>query len=136
MRPKFINLKILLPAGILLNEQVNKVIAEAVNGSFCLLPRHIDFLAALAPGILSFVSAEGKEEFLAVDEGVLVKAGPEVLVSSTRAVRGGELGQLKDTVERVFRHIDDQEKSARSTMAKLEADLVRGFMELGERGYK
>jgi len=38
------NLKILLPAGILLNEQVNKVIAEAVNGSFCLLPRHIDFL--------------------------------------------------------------------------------------------
>ena len=97
------NLKILLPAGILLNEQVNKVIAEAVNGSFCLLPRHIDFLAALAPGILSFVSAEGKEEFLAVDEGVLVKAGPEVLVSSTRAVRGGELGQLKDTVERVFR---------------------------------
>lgn len=130
------NLKILLPAGILLNEQVNKVIAEAVNGSFCLLPRHIDFLAALAPGILSFVSAEGKEEFLAVDEGVLVKAGPEVLVSSTRAVQGGELGQLKDTVERVFRHIDDQEKSARSTMAKLEADLVRGFMELGERGYK
>jgi len=130
------NLKILLPAGVLLNEEVSKVIAEAVNGSFCLLPRHIDCVAALAPGILSFVSVEGKEEFLAVDEGVLVKAGPEVLVSSTRAVRGAELGKLKETVERVFRHIDDQEKSARSTMAKLEADLVRGFMELGERGYK
>jgi F-type H+-transporting ATPase subunit epsilon len=130
------NLKILLPAGVLLNEEVNKVTAEAVNGSFCLLPRHIDCVAALAPGILSFVSAEGKEEFLAVDEGVLVKAGPEVLVSSTRAVRGAELGKLKETVERVFRHIDDQEKSARSTMAKLEADLVRGFMELGDRGYK
>jgi F-type H+-transporting ATPase subunit epsilon len=130
------NLKILLPAGVLLNEEVSKVIAEAVDGSFCLLPRHIDCVAALAPGILSFVSVEGKEEFLAVDEGVLVKAGPEVLVSSTRAVRGAELGKLKETVERVFRHIDDQEKSARSTMAKLEADLVRGFMELGERGYK
>ncbi|MGD9577766.1 MAG: F0F1 ATP synthase subunit epsilon [Syntrophorhabdus sp.] len=130
------NLKILLPTGILLYEEINKITAEAVNGLFCLLPRHIDFLAALAPGILSFVSVEGKEEFLAVDEGVLVKAGPEVLVSSTRAVRGGELGQLKETVERVFRKIDDQEKAARSTMAKLEADLVRGFMELGERGYK
>jgi F-type H+-transporting ATPase subunit epsilon len=130
------NLKILLPAGVLLNEEVNKVTAEAVNGSFCLLPRHIDCVAALAPGILSFVSVEGKEEFLAVDEGILVKAGPEVLVSSTRAVRGAELGKLKETVERVFRHVDDQEKSARSTMAKLEADLVRGFMELGERGYK
>jgi F-type H+-transporting ATPase subunit epsilon len=130
------NLKILLPTGVLLHEEINKITAEAVNGLFCLLPRHIDFLAALAPGILSFVSMEGKEEFLAVDEGVLVKAGQEVLVSSTRAVRGGELGQLKETVERVFRKIDDQEKAARSTMAKLEADLVRGFMELGERGYK
>jgi F-type H+-transporting ATPase subunit epsilon len=129
-------LKILLPAGVLLNEEVNKVIAEAMNGSFCLLPRHIDCVAALAPGILSFVSSEGKEEFLAVDEGVLVKAGSEVLVSSTRAVRGAELGKLKETVERVFRNIDDQEKTARSTMAKLEADLVRGFLELGDRGYR
>jgi F-type H+-transporting ATPase subunit epsilon len=46
------------------------------------------------------------------------------------------LGKLKETVERVFRNVDDQEKVARSTMAKLEADLVRGFLELGERAYK
>jgi F-type H+-transporting ATPase subunit epsilon len=130
------NLKILLPGGVMLNEEVKKIIAEAVNGSFCLLPHHIDFVAALVPGILSFVTATGQEVFLAVDEGVLVKAGQEVLVSSARAVPGTELGKLKETVERVFRNIDDQEKVARSTMAKLEADLVRGFLELGERGYK
>lgn len=128
-------LKILLPGGVLLTEEVTKVIAEAANGSFCLLPRHIDFVAPLVPGILSFVTEEKKEEFVAVDEGVLVKAGSEVLVSSSRAVRGAELGKLKETVEQVFRHLDDQEKLARSTMAKLEADLVRGFLELGERGY-
>jgi len=128
-------LEILLPGGVLLNEEVKKVVVEAVNGSFCLLPRHIDIVTALVPGILSFVSAAGKEEFLAVDEGVLVKAGQEVLVSSTRAVRGAELGKLKETVERIFRDINDQEKTARSTMAKLEADLVRGFLELGERVY-
>ena len=128
-------LKVLLPVGVLLDEEVTKVTAEAANGSFCLLPRHIDFVAYLVPGILSFVSEKGQEEFLAVDEGVLVKDGLEVLVSSTRAVRGAELGKLKETVDRVFRHIDDQEKAARSTMAKLEADLVRGFLELGERGY-
>lgn len=128
-------LKVLLPVGVLLDEEVTKVTAEAANGSFCLLPRHIDFVSYLVPGILSFVSEKGQEEFLAVDEGVLVKDGLEVLVSSTRAVRGAELGKLKETVDRVFRHIDEQEKTARSTMAKLEADLVRGFLELGERGY-
>lgn len=129
-------LKILLPGGVLLDEEVKKVIAEAVNGSFCLLPHHIDIVSALVPGILSFVTTGGHEVFLAVDEGVLVKAGQEVLVSSTRAVPGAELGKLKETVERVFRHLDDSEKVARSTMAKLEADLVRGFLELGDRGNK
>lgn len=129
-------LKVLLPTGVLLNEEVNKVVAEAVNGLFCLLPRHIDFVAALVPGILSFVTTKGHEVFLAVDEGVLVKAGQEVLVSLTRAVPGSELGKLKETVGQVFRNIDDQEKTARSTMAKLEADLVRGFLELGGHGYK
>jgi F-type H+-transporting ATPase subunit epsilon len=129
-------LKILLPGGVLLHEEVKKIIAEAMNGSFCLLPHHIDIVAALVPGILSFVTTGGHEVFLAVDEGVLVKAGTEVLVSSTRAVPGAELGKLKETVERVFRNVDDQEKIARSTMAKLEADLVRGFLELGDRGNK
>jgi F-type H+-transporting ATPase subunit epsilon len=129
-------LKILLPGGVLLDEEVKKVVVEAVNGSFCLLPHHIDIVSALVPGILSFVTTGGHEVFLAVDEGVLVKAGPEVLVSSTRAVPGAELGRLKETVERVFRNVDDQEKIARSTMAKLEADLVRGFLEIGDRGNK
>ncbi len=50
-------LKILLPTEIMLDEEVTKVTAEAGNGSFCLLPRHIDFVAALVPGLLSFVKA-------------------------------------------------------------------------------
>jgi F-type H+-transporting ATPase subunit epsilon len=129
-------LKILLPGGVLLDEEVKKVIVEAVNGSFCILPHHIDIASALVPGILTFVTTGGHEAFLAVDEGVLVKAGQEVLISSTRAVPGGELGKLKETVERVFRKLDDQEKFARSTMAKLEADLVRGFLEISDRGTK
>jgi F-type H+-transporting ATPase subunit epsilon len=65
-------LKVLLPTEILVDQEVTKVIAEAENGSFCLLPRHIDFVAALPPGILIFESAEGHEEFIAVDEGTLV----------------------------------------------------------------
>jgi len=111
---------------------VAKVIAEAENGSFCLLPRHLDFVAALPPGILIFESAEGNEEFIAVDEGTLVKVGREVLVSTRNAVRSSELGTLKQIVEQEFRVLDDREKMARSASAKLEADLVRRFIELGE----
>jgi F-type H+-transporting ATPase subunit epsilon len=127
-------LKVLLPTEVLLNKEVTKVIAEAENGSFCLLPRHIDFVAALVPGLLFFTEDEDREEFLAIDEGILVKCGAEVLVSTRTAVRGPNLGALRRTVEERFRHIDEREKQARAAAARLEADLVRRFMELGEHG--
>jgi len=129
-----VRLKILLPTQVLVDEEVSKVIAEAQNGSFCLLPRHIDFVAALVPGLLSFESSKGREEFLAIDEGILVKCGPLVMVSTRHAVRGADLGQLKQTVEEKFRVLDDREKMARTAIAKLEANFVTRFMEVGEYG--
>ena len=130
----FMNLRVFLPTEILVSETVTKVLAEGENGFFCLLPRHIDFVSALAPGIVSFVLATGQEEFLAVDEGVLVKCGADVLISTGQAVRGAELGTLRQTVEEQFRVLDEREKLARSASAKLEADLVRQYIELGVHG--
>jgi F-type H+-transporting ATPase subunit epsilon len=127
-------LKILLPTEILLDEEVNRVTAEAQNGSFCLLSAHIDFVAALVPGLLSFVNSEGKEGFLAVDEGVLVKEGKNVSVSTRNAVRGPDLGSLRKTVEEQFKALDDREKAIRSAMAKIEANFVRRFLEIQRHG--
>ena len=124
------NLKVLLPNEVLMDEEVIKVVAEAENGSFCLLPRHVDFLAALVPGLLAYVTPQGVEQFLAVDEGILVKCGPKVLVSTRNAVRGPELGSLEQTVEKRFRALEEREKTARSAFAKLEANFIRRFMEL------
>ena len=126
-------LTVLLPTEILVDEEVAKVVAEAQNGSFCLLPRHIDFVAALVPGLLSFVkTADGAEEFLAVDEGLLVKCGPKVLVSTRQAVRGGELGLLRETVEKTFKVLTDQEKRTRTALANLEANFIRRLLKLEE----
>ena len=128
------NLKVLLPTGVLIEEEVTKVIAEAPNGFFCLLPKHVDFAAAIVPGILSFETAGGREEFLAVDEGILIKCGQEVLVSTRNAVRGPDLGQLRRTVEERFKVLDDREKTARSAMVKIEAGFVRRFLEIQGHG--
>ncbi|OPY88012.1 MAG: ATP synthase epsilon chain [Smithella sp. PtaU1.Bin162] len=128
------NLKILLPSQVLISQPVKKIIAEAGNGSFCILPNHVDFVAALSPGIFSFTSAECREEMLAMDEGTLVKCGSEVLVSTRSAVRGPDLGTLKKTVEENFMSLDEKEKVARAAAAKLEIDIVRRFMELSSHG--
>jgi len=126
-------LKVLLPSSVLVDEQVTKVTAEAANGSFTLLPRHVDFAAGLVPGILSFGTAGGAEEFLAINEGILVKCGEEVLVSTRNAVRSSDLGKLKETVAEQFEVLDEQESRARVALVKLETDFLRRFMELGGR---
>lgn len=125
-------LKVLLPQGILLDRQVTKVVAEAENGSFCLLPRHIDFVAALVPGLLALADREGREEFLAVNYGVLVKKGPEVTVSTTDAVLGPDLGMLRQTITEQYATLDERERHARSALARLESEFVRRFIELRE----
>ena len=127
-------LKVLLPTEVLIEKEVTKVIAEAHNGFFCLLPKHVDFVAALVPGILSFETNRGREEFLAVDEGILIKCGQKVFVSTRNAVRGPDLGQLKRTVVEKFQVLDEREKTARSAMAKIEAGFVRRFLEIQGHG--
>ena len=127
-------LRVLLPIEVLIEEDATKVIAEAHNGFFCLLPRHVDFIAALVPGILSFETTGGREEFLAVDEGILIKCGQEVTVSTRNAMRGPDLGQLKRTAVERFKALDEREKTARSAMARIEAGFVRRFLEIQGHG--
>lgn len=124
-------LKILLPSRVLLEEPVSKVTAEAANGYFTLLPRHIDFVTSLAPGVLSYYSEGGEERFLAVDGGVLVKKGDEVFLSTTRAVQGPDMEELKELVEKELKVLAESEKKARSVMARLESDTLRRFTQLG-----
>lgn len=128
-----IQLRILLPTEVLVSEKVTKVVAQAENGSFCLLPRHVDFAAVLVPGVLVFARPDGSETFVATDRGVLVKCGQEVLVSTFSGVCGTDLGRLQDLVEERFLQLDEHERRARSALARLEASALRGFLELEER---
>ena len=122
------NLKVLLPFQIFVEENgVSRIVAETREGSFGLLPHRLDCVAALAPGILIYETKSEGEVFVAVDQGVLVKTGPDVLVSVRRALGGTDLAQLRDSVEREFLTLDEHQQSARAVMAKLEAGFLRRF---------
>ena len=124
------NLRLLLPTEVFLDKSVKKIIAEAEDGFFCLLPKHVDFVAALVPGLLAYESADGREEFVGVGEGVLVKQGSLVLVSTRDAVTGPDLGTILDAVEDRSRRLREREKSAQSAVNKFEADFLSRFLEL------
>lgn len=122
----FMNLKILLPFKIFAEKTgVSRIVAETREGSFGLLPNRLDCAAALVPGILIFETEMEGEVYVAVDEGVLVKTGPEVLVSVRRALAGTDLSQLRDAVEQEFLALDEHEQSVRSVLAKMESNFIR-----------
>ena len=128
--PTLMNLKVLLPFQIFAEKTgVSRIVAETREGSFGLLPHRLDCVAALTPGILIYETEAEGELYVAVDEGVLVKTGPDVLVSVRRAMAGTDLGQLRDSVEQEFRTLDEHEQSLRSVMAKLEAGFLRRFAD-------
>jgi F-type H+-transporting ATPase subunit epsilon len=112
-----------------LNDEVQKVSAEGMCGSFTLLPHHIDYVTALPPGIVSYEDLSGSQRFVAVDEGILLKEGAVVRIACRNAVVGGDLGQLETTVRDRFLVVGEHERSARAAFARLEADFVRYFME-------
>lgn len=128
MQQAAMNLKILLPFKIFAEKAgVVRVVAETRAGSLGLLPHRLDCVAALAPGILVFETGAEGEVCVAVDEGVLVKTGADVLVSVRNAIGGTDLGKLRAAVEQEFLNLDEQEQSVRSVLAKLESGFIRRF---------
>ena len=131
MLPPSMNLKVLLPFQIFAEKSgVSRIVAETRKGSFGLLPHRLDCVAALAPGILTYETQADGEVFVAVDEGILIKTGSDVLVSVRRALGGTDLGRLRAGIEREFLTLDKNEKSVRSIVAKLEAGFLRRIVTL------
>jgi len=130
MQRTLMNLKILLPFRIFIEQKgVTRIVAESREGSFGLLPQRLDCVAALEPGILIYENEAEAERYVALDEGVLVKSGQNVLISVRNAIAGTDLRQLRQAVEREFLTLDEQEQSLRSVMAKLESNFVRRFVD-------
>jgi F-type H+-transporting ATPase subunit epsilon len=128
--PMLMHLKILLPFQIFADQtNVVKLVAQTPDGSFGILPQRLDCVMALIPGVLNYVTATGENVYLAVDQGVLVKTGDQILVSVRHAIGGADLGRLHDAVQREFLTLDAQEKDRRSVIAKLESGLIRHMAE-------
>ncbi len=129
MQPELMTLKVLQPVRIFAEKAgVSRIVAETREGLFGLLPHRLDCVAALVPGILTYEDEEG-EVSLAVDEGVLVKTGLDVLVSVRNAIGGADLARLRAAVEREFLNLSEREQDVRSVMEKLESDLIRRLAE-------
>ncbi len=128
------NLKILLPYEIFAEKtEVKRIVAQTLQGSVGLLPKRLDCAVVLVPGILLYETDNDGQVYVAVDQGVLVKSGPDVLISVRNAIDGTDLDKLHAAVKQEFLNVDEQEKTVRSVLAKMESGFIRRFREF-QRG--
>ncbi|MDR3716434.1 MAG: F0F1 ATP synthase subunit epsilon [Puia sp.] len=131
MESSLINLKVLLPFRVFAEiEEVRRITLETGAGSYGLLPQRLDGVAAISPGIFMYETARDGCKYLALDEGIMVKTGRQVLVSVRNAIGGTDLGKLHEWMEKEFRGLDEKEKEMRSVMGKLETGLLRNLEKL------
>ena len=130
MQPAHMNLKILLPYKVFADKTgVSRIVARTSEGSLGLLPHRLDCVASLVPGLLIFETEAEGEAYMAVDEGILVKSGQDVMVSVRNAIAGTDLDKLHAAIDQEFLNLNDQEKKVRSVLAKLESGFIRRFAE-------
>ena len=125
--PDTMTLEILLPQRVYATiTGVERIVAENLDGAFGLLPHRLDCVAALAPGILAYVTGAG-ESWLAIDQGTLVKTGLRVRVAARAVQSGADLAGLHAAVASQFLAIDDNERAVRGAMRKLEAGFIHAL---------
>jgi len=119
-------LKVLLPFEVFSEKgSVTRIVAETLEGSFGLLPNRLDCVAALVPGILMIETEDQEESYLAIDEGVMVKSGGDVLISVRNAIDGAGLGELREAVDQEFLTLGEHEASVRAVLARMESGFIR-----------
>lgn len=114
-----------LPQQLLYQGQASKIYATAENGAFGILPKHSDLVTSLLLAVVVVTEVNGTERFFGVEQGLLIKHGAEVEIITQRSLEGDDLLSLATQMQQAFTLEDEEEREARSALAKLEIGMVK-----------
>lgn len=127
-------LQICTPLGMVLNCRVKKINMETANGYHTLLPRHIDYVATLGANVMVFTDEQDQKKYAACHRGIVVKKGDTVTITVQKAILGDTLDDLEKSVRLEFKQDEENRKELNAAMARLEAGIIRGFINLQQGG--
>ncbi len=126
---KVMRVDLVEPQDIIFQGEATKVSAEGDNGFFAMLPKHIDYAVSLPPSILTITNGN-KTRLFAHDQGILTKIGDHVRISCFRVIEGNNLKSLANVVKDEFFDIQEEEKKARTNLARLEGTVAKLILQL------
>lgn len=119
-----LNLRIYTPDKLFIDETITKITVYGKEGCFTILPKHIDYVSSLDDCILYFEKENKDIVFVGVNQGILVKSGREIQISTFNAVNGGSsLDELKNILRiNIYRDFD---KKFKNSLENIEKDLFK-----------
>ncbi|HWB14375.1 MAG TPA: F0F1 ATP synthase subunit epsilon [Pirellulales bacterium] len=125
-----LDFEILVPDGVVARLAISSLEAADASGRFGIWPNHAPFFTVLAPCVLIYRSAAGKEEYAAVDGGVLLVEKGRASIVSREAFTSPRLDEVAGKAAALLAERRAQEHLAGSAFAQLEASLARQIGKL------
>jgi F-type H+-transporting ATPase subunit epsilon len=124
-----LKLRIVTPESTFYEEEVDMVTLPAVEGQMGLLPGHIRMMIQMVPGEL-IVQKEGRDQFLAVGEGLVEVSSERVDILTDMAITAENIDEAKAEAARQRAAARLRERISSEEVAIVNASLVRSLAQL------
>jgi F-type H+-transporting ATPase subunit epsilon len=124
-----LRLEIVTPEATVYSEDVEMVTLEGVEGEMGILPEHVRLMTQLVPGEM-IVRKDGRDDFLAVGEGLVEITGDRVSIVTDMAVRAENIDEAKVEEARQRAAARLREKLSAAEVASVNASLARTLAQL------
>src|SRR5438093_6214900 len=123
-----LKLQIVTPEGTVYSEDVEMVGLRSVDGQIGILPHHIRLMTQMLPGEM-MVRKDGRDQFLAVGEGMIEVTGESVAIATDMAIAAETIDEAKaEARQRAEARL--REKISDEEVASVNASLVRSLAQL------
>jgi F-type H+-transporting ATPase subunit epsilon len=126
---KTLKLQIVTPEGVVYSDDVEMVGLRSVEGQIGIFPHHIRLMTQIVPGEM-MVRKDGRDQFLAVGEGMVEVTGKEVAIATDMAIEAERIDEAK--VEEARRRAEARlrDKISDEEVASVNASLARSLAQL------
>ena len=131
------HLRIVTPDGLAFDGEAEKLIVRTTEGDYCILARHINYMAALGMGMATVV-ADGETRYAACIGGMLsMIEGEATLVASTfEWAQDIDLARARDSARQAESILAERDRRTEHEIAMAEAKLKRALVRQSVKNAK
>lgn len=124
-----LKLEIVTPDAVVYSEDVEMVTLQGIEGQMGIYPQHIRLMTQLVPGEM-IVQKAGREDFLAVGEGLVEITNERVSIVTDMAVAADSIDEAKAEEERQRAEARLRNQISFQEVASVNAALARSLAQL------